>query len=94
MTVTAIECLGQHAGENVTPRGWVHYRTSKGKLHFVTLRDGPGFVQCVILSKAVDPDLFEAVGSCGQESSVELVGVVTPDERAPGGFEVKVSGGR
>lgn len=94
MTVTTIERLSQHAGQTVTLRGWIHNLTSKGKLHFVTLRDGSGFAQCVLFAKAVDPELFDAVGACGQESSVELVGEVTADDRAPGGFEVKVSSGR
>lgn len=94
MTVTTIERLGQHVGETVTLRGWVHNRTSKGKLHFVMLRDGTGYAQCVVFVKNVEEELFEAVGGAGQESSVELIGEVKADDRAPGGFEVKVSGGR
>jgi len=94
MTVTTIERLGQHVGETVTLRGWIHNRTSKGKLHFVKLRDGTGYAQCVVFVKNVEEELFEAVGGAGQESSVELTGEVKSDDRAPGGFEVKVSGGR
>jgi asparaginyl-tRNA synthetase len=94
MTITTVERLDQHVGETVTLRGWVYHRTSKGKLHFVTLRDGTGYVQCVLFVKNVPAELFEAVGAAGQESSLELSGEVVADERAPGGYEVKVSQGR
>jgi asparaginyl-tRNA synthetase len=42
----------------------------------------------------VPPELFEAVGHAGQESSLELEGTVSADPRSPGGFELQVSGGR
>ena len=90
---TTIQHLSQHVGEQVTLRGWVYNRTSKGKLHFVQLRDGTGTVQCVLFKKNVTEELFEAVSRAGQESSIVLTGEVKADERAPGGFEVGVSGG-
>ncbi|MFT7680133.1 MAG: asparaginyl-tRNA synthetase [Planctomycetota bacterium] len=93
-TVTTVERLSQHIGETVTLQGWVYARTSKGKLHFVQLRDGTGFVQCVLFQKNVPTDLFEAVAAAGQESSLELTGEVIADERAPGGVELKVSEGK
>ncbi|MCP3916556.1 MAG: asparagine--tRNA ligase [bacterium] len=93
-TVTTVERLGNHVGETVTLRGWVYARTSKGKLHFVQLRDGTGYVQCVVFKRNVSEELFDAVAGCGQESSVELTGEVKADERAPGGYEVGVSEGR
>lgn len=94
MTDATIEHLADHVGSTVTLRGWIYHRTSKGKLHFVQLRDGSGLCQCVLLKKNVPAELFEAVGQAGQESSVELTGEVKADERAPGGFELGVSGGR
>ena len=93
-TVTTIERLGEHVGETVTLQGWIHNKTSKGKLHFVTLRDGTGYAQCVLFQKGVPPELFDTVGSSGQESSLILTGEVRADERAPGGVELSVSGGR
>ncbi|MCB9904242.1 MAG: asparagine--tRNA ligase [Planctomycetes bacterium] len=92
-TITTIERLSQHVGETVTLRGWVHNKSSKGKLHFIQLRDGTGYCQCVAFVKNVDPQLFEQLGSVGQESSVILTGEVKADERAPGGYEIGVSGG-
>ena len=92
-TITTIERLSQHVGETVTLRGWVHNKSSKGKLHFIQLRDGTGYCQCVAFIKNVDASFFEQLGSLGQESSVILTGEVKADERAPGGYEIGVSGG-
>jgi len=93
-TVTTIERLGEHVGQTVTLRGWIYNRTSKGKLHFVRLRDGTGIAQCVVFKGGVSEELFEAVGAAGQESSLVLTGEVKADARAPGGFELGVSDGR
>jgi len=91
--VATIERLAEHAGKTVRLRGWLHHKSSKGKLHFLQLRDGTGFVQCVVFQKNVAPEFFDAVGKLGQESSLVVDGEVTADERAPGGFEVQVKGG-
>ena len=91
--VATIERLKEHVGRTVTLRGWLHNKSSKGKLHFVQLRDGTGFVQCVVFQKAVAPEFFDAVGRAGQESSLILEGEVVADARAPGGFEIQVKGG-
>jgi asparaginyl-tRNA synthetase len=92
-TITTVERLGLHVGQTVTLQGWIHHKSSKGKLHFVQLRDGTGFAQCVLFKGAVPEALFEAVGRAGQESSLVLTGEVKADARAPGGYEIGVSAG-
>ena len=92
-TVTTIQHLAAHVGATVTLRGWIYARTSKGKLHFVQLRDGTGTTQCVLFQKNVSPELFAAIAEAGQESSLTLTGEVKADERAPGGFEISVCDG-
>jgi asparaginyl-tRNA synthetase len=47
MTTTTVHRLGEHDGQQVTLQGWLYNRRSKGKLHFLILRDGTGMVQCV-----------------------------------------------
>ena len=89
-TVTTVKHLSEHVGETVTLKGWLYNKSSKGKLHFLQLRDGSGIVQCVVFKKNVSEEEFDAVSSLGQESSLELTGSVKADERAPGGFEVGV----
>ncbi len=92
-TVTTVEKLADHVGESVTLKGWIYNKSGKGKLAFVQLRDGSGVCQCVVLKNQVSEELFDAISEAGQESALELTGVVSADERAPGGFEVKVSEG-
>jgi asparaginyl-tRNA synthetase len=93
-TITTVEKLSEHVGRTVELRGWIHHKSSKGKLHFVQLRDGTGFAQCVVFKGAVPEELFEKIGHAGQESSLILTGEVKAEPRAPGGFEIGVNGGQ
>ncbi|MDF1799676.1 MAG: asparagine--tRNA ligase, partial [Planctomycetota bacterium] len=90
-TKTTISHLADHVGETVTLQGWLYNKSGKGKLLFLQLRDGTGICQCVTLKNAVGDELFDELGSLGQESSLALTGEIKADERAPGGFEMKVS---
>src|SRR5437660_6774016 len=83
--------LSQHVGEEVTLKGWLYNMRSSGKLLFPQLRDGTGIVQCVVAMNAGDPEVFEALKSLGQESSLIVTGRVREDARAPGGVEVDIS---
>ena len=56
------------------------------------MRDGSGFAQAVVSKAAVAAEAWEAAEKAGQESSLELTGKVREDKRAPGGYEVDVTG--
>ena len=43
-----INKIGEHVGETVTIKGWLHNRRSSGKIHFLVVRDGTGFLQVVM----------------------------------------------
>ena len=67
--------LKQHIGEVVTLRGWVrNARTSKTR--FIDLRDGSGFVQCVVGAAEADPASYELAGRLTQECAITLTGKV------------------
>ncbi|MFH1049559.1 MAG: asparagine--tRNA ligase [bacterium] len=85
-----IENLSQVVGEEVTLRGWVYNIRSKGKLHFIILRDGTGICQCVVFKDNVNENVFESAKSLTQESSILISGLVKKDERSSGGFEIDV----
>jgi asparaginyl-tRNA synthetase len=89
---TYIDDIAQHVGESVTLRGWLHNRRSSGKIHFLTLRDGTGFIQCVMSKAAVGDEAFGRADHLSQETSLTVTGSVRADARAPGGFEVDVTG--
>ena len=48
-----IEALPALAGQPVTVRGWVMTTRSSGKIAFVSLRDGTGYLQVVVSKKDV-----------------------------------------
>jgi asparaginyl-tRNA synthetase len=85
-----IENIGTHAGEDVTIKGWLHNRRSSGKIHFLILRDGSGFIQAVMSKAAVGEELFTAADHLSQETSVIVTGTVRADTRAPSGYEIDV----
>jgi asparaginyl-tRNA synthetase len=85
-----IEHIGRHAGEEITIKGWLHNRRSSGKIHFLILRDGTGFIQAVISKAAVGDELFKLADHLSQETSIIVTGTARADSRAPGGFEVDV----
>ncbi len=85
-----IEDIGKHEGVEVTIKGWLHNRRSSGKIHFLTIRDGSGFIQAVMSKAAVGDDLFKAADHLSQETSVVVTGTARADKRAPSGYEIDV----
>ena len=86
-----IEDIARHEGQVVTLRGWLHNRRSSGKIHFLTVCDGSGFIQCVMSKKAVGDETFLKADHLAQESAVTVTGTVRADARAPGGYELDVT---
>jgi asparaginyl-tRNA synthetase len=90
--VTTISDIGKREGQTVTIRGWLYNLRESGKLLFPQFRDGSGLIQGVVPKNAVPPEVFDAIKGLTQESSVIVEGKVRADKRAPGGFELDVSG--
>ena len=89
--VTTIAEIGRHEGQSVTIRGWLYNLRESGKLLFPQFRDGSGIIQGVVPKNAVTPEVFEAIKTLTQESSVIVEGKVRADKRAPGGYELDVA---
>ena len=85
-----IEDIGKHEGDEVTIKGWLHNRRSSGKIHFLILRDGSGFIQGVMSKAAVGDEVFKAADHLSQETSVIVTGTARADTRAPSGYEIDV----
>src|SRR6266496_6506318 len=86
-----IEDIGKHTGEEVTIKGWLHNRRSSGKIHFLILRDGSGFIQAVMSKAAVGDEVFKAADHLSQETSLMVTGTARADVRAKGGYEIDVT---
>jgi len=89
---TYINHLREHVGEEVVVRGWLYRKRSVGKVHFLILRDGTGFVQSVMVKDEVPDKIFDEYDKLGQESTLSVKGKIREDKRAPGGVELQITG--
>ncbi len=90
-SMTSIRHLGDFVGREVRIDGWLYNKRDKGKLSFLIVRDGSGYVQAVAFQPEVEARVFEACQKATQESSLSVTGKVKKDERAPGGYELSVT---
>jgi asparaginyl-tRNA synthetase len=90
--ITEVRSLGDHVGTSVTILGWVESTRGHGKVGFVTVRDGTGLVQGVLLKAELPESVWGLLESLTQECSVALSGEVREEPRAPGGHEMGVTG--
>jgi asparaginyl-tRNA synthetase len=88
---TTIQKLNEHIGKTVTVGAWLSNKRSSGKIAFLQLRDGTGFVQGVVVKSDVGEDLFATAKGLTQESSLYVTGTVKEDERSQLGVELEVS---
>ncbi len=89
----SVSQISKYVEKEVTIKGWVYNRTDKGKLVFLLIRDGTGFIQCIAFKGDLDEKLFDQIMRLPQESSVIITGAVREDKRAPGipgGYEVGI----
>ncbi len=93
MAATAtIRGIGAHDGSEVEIRGWLYNKREKGKLVFLIVRDGSGYLQAVAFRPEVAPEVFQACQSVTQESSLTVRGRIRKDDRAVGGYEMSLTG--
>ncbi|MHB1863472.1 MAG: asparagine--tRNA ligase [Gemmatimonadaceae bacterium] len=91
MTPRIAELAG-HVGQSVTVRGWVTHVRSSGKIAFAVIRDGTGTAQAVFVKSQVAPEVWARFAELTLETSVAVTGEVRAAPRAPGGYELGVSG--
>jgi asparaginyl-tRNA synthetase len=91
MDATSISRIGDRAGAKATVRGWLYNKRSSGKIQFLIVRDGTGYLQCVVPRADFAPEVWEAAEKATQESSLSVTGLVRQDSRAPGGYEMTAS---
>jgi asparaginyl-tRNA synthetase len=89
---TTIARIGEHVGNTVTIKGWLYNRRSSGKIHFLSVRDGTGFLQVVMGKKDVDEATFQKADHLGQESAIVVTGTVQQHPRNPENYELIASG--
>jgi asparaginyl-tRNA synthetase len=89
---TYINKIGESVGQTVTIKGWLHNRRSSGKIHFLVVRDGTGFLQVIMGKRDVDDATFQRADHLSQESAVIVTGTVQEHPKHPGSYELIASG--
>ncbi|HXI93206.1 MAG TPA: asparagine--tRNA ligase [Blastocatellia bacterium] len=92
MDQTYIRDVSKHVGVEIKIKGWLYNMRSSGKLMFPQIRDGSGIIQGVVFKKNVSEQVWNDCEKLTQESSITVTGTVRADERAPGGYELDVTG--
>ena len=87
-----ISDLKDHVGEEVLVQGWVVTTRSSGKIAFLVIRDGTGYLQVVLPRNEVGEEVWTSFGSLTHETSVGVGGKVRADARSPGGYELTATG--
>jgi len=87
---TTISELDRYVGQRVTLSGWVYNARAGGKIAFILLRDGTGRCQCVLEKNEHTEPFFDDLKKVAQESTITVTGVVAKEERATGGYELKI----
>src|SRR5439155_26813318 len=90
MSTMRIQELPHYIGQRVIVDGWLYNKRNLGKIQFSIVRDGSGYLQCVVVKKEVDEATWDAVERVSQESTVKVVGIVRAEPRAQGGVELGV----
>ncbi|RPK12863.1 asparaginyl-tRNA synthetase [Priestia filamentosa] len=92
MVKVTISQVSNYIDQEVTIGAWLANKRSSGKIAFLQLRDGTGFMQGVVVKAEVGEDVFKVAKSTTQESSLYVTGIVKKDERSPFGYELSVTG--
>lgn len=91
MQVT-IKNISNFENQEVKFGAWLHIKRSSGKIQFLQLRDGTGFIQGIVVKSEVSEELWNTAKSLTQESSMYITGIVRKEERAKIGYELTVTG--
>ena len=92
LPIATVATIAPFDGQRVQIRGWLYGRRSKGKLHFLQVRDGTGIIHAVMFKGDVDEATFTLADHLSQETSILVSGTVRRDERAPIGYELAADG--
>lgn len=87
-----VKHLAQYEGGEATVAGWVDQLRVHGKVAFLVIRDGTGYVQGVLVKKELPEEVWEEATALTQEAAVKVTGMVRAEPRSPGGFEMGLTG--
>jgi asparaginyl-tRNA synthetase len=83
-----IEDIPKTKREEVEIRGWLANKRSSGKIVFLIIRDGTGFIQGIADLNNFSQEELEKIEKIPIESSIIVQGKVREEPRAPTGWEI------
>jgi len=89
---TLIQDISSKVDSEITIKGWLYNKRSSGKIAFLELRDGSGFVQAVASEDDLGTAAWGSVEKLTQESSLSVTGLVKKHPKKEGVFELQVTG--
>ncbi len=90
MLHTTVSKIHDHKDQEVTLKGWLSNKRSSGKIHFLEIRDGTGYIQAIVFKDNVTDKVFKDADGLPLESSLMVTGTVTEHPKMPGNFELQV----
>lgn len=85
-----ISNISQKIDQEIVLKGWVYNFRSSGKIFFLQIRDGSGFIQAIIEKSSVDEKIWEEAQKIALETSVEITGQVTKHPKKEDVYELQV----
>ncbi len=86
-----IKQISAYENEVITLKGWVANKREGKGIVFLVLRDGSGFIQCILTEEELGAEKFEQARKLSLESSLSVTGKVIKAEKQMGGYEVQAS---
>lgn len=77
-------------GDLVVLNGWINNIRFSGKIAFIELRDGTGYIQCVADFGELSEECVNLIKTTPRESSVQISGKLNEHPRKKGQFELKL----
>jgi len=77
--------------QEVTIQGWMFNKRGSGKIYFLQLRDGSGFMQGVVTEDSSSKEIMDIAESLTAESSVKVAGQISAHPKHEDVFELQVS---
>ncbi|HDJ89082.1 MAG TPA: asparagine--tRNA ligase, partial [Thermoprotei archaeon] len=74
-------------GRKYKIRGWIYRRREFKDKIFILIRDSSGIIQGILPKTSIDNSTLKNISI---EASIELVGTLREDKRAPGGYEIDI----
>lgn len=77
-------------GQEVTLEGWMYNRRGSGKIYFLQLRDGTGFLQGIVTEADSGEKTMETAEKLTMESSLRVTGLISRHPKQEDVFEMTV----